>query len=39
MGKGIEEGKVEFSMRVDREKIELTLQEAMEKVITIMTKA
>ena len=39
VGKGIEEGKVEFSMRVDREKIELTLQEAMEKVITIMTKA
>ena len=39
VGKGIEEGKVEFSKRVDREKIELTVQEALEKVVSIMTNA
>ena len=39
VGKGIEEGKVEFSKRVDREKVELTVQEALETVVSIMTNA
>ncbi len=38
VGKGIDDGKYEFSLRSDREKIELTLEEVYEKIQKITTK-
>lgn len=38
VGKGIDEGIYEFSLRSDREKIELTLEEVHEKIRQITTK-
>ncbi len=38
IGKGIEEGRVEFSLRTDREKEELTLEEAHKRINSLLEK-